>query len=95
MSESKTPRTDREASRIEDDEFVGDYVLASFARLLETELAAAREGYLDLIMSVGNKYPNETRHQTAKRYILRAEENGDNTAKQATAISSDKQVDAT
>lgn len=29
--------------------------------------------YHDLLMSVGNKYPGETRHQTAKRYILQAE----------------------
>lgn len=34
-----------------------------------------RAKYNELIMSVGNKYPNETRHQTALRYILQAENN--------------------
>ena len=32
-----------------------------------------RERYLELIMAVGLKYPNETRHQTALRYIISAE----------------------
>lgn len=30
--------------------------------------------YHDLIMQVGDKHPNETRHETAKRYIRQAEE---------------------
>lgn len=29
--------------------------------------------YNELLFAVGNKYPNETRHQTALRYILQAE----------------------
>lgn len=29
--------------------------------------------YQELLMAVGNKYPNETRHQTALRYIRNAE----------------------
>ena len=29
--------------------------------------------YYELIMAVANKYPNETRHQTALRYIKEAE----------------------
>jgi hypothetical protein len=29
--------------------------------------------YIELIMAVGNKYPNETRHETALRYIKSAE----------------------
>lgn len=37
--------------------------------------------WLDLIMQVGNKYPGESRHETAKRYILRAEDSGNNAAK--------------
>lgn len=30
--------------------------------------------YMELIMAVGNKYPGETRHQTALRYIRQAEQ---------------------
>lgn len=29
--------------------------------------------YNELIFAVGNKYPNETRHETALKYIRRAE----------------------
>ena len=31
------------------------------------------EKYFELIMAVGRKYPDETRHETALRYILAAE----------------------
>ena len=40
---------------------------------LERELAEAKRNYMDLIMSVGKAYPNETRHQTALRYIRECE----------------------
>jgi uncharacterized coiled-coil protein SlyX len=40
---------------------------------LERELAEQRELYNELIMAVGNKYKDETRHQTALRYIIMAE----------------------
>lgn len=33
--------------------------------------------YEELIMAVGNKYPNETRHETALRYIRQAETQDD------------------
>jgi len=33
------------------------------------------EEYNELILAIGNKYPNETRHQTALRYIKQAEKN--------------------
>ena len=39
--------------------------------------------YMDLIMTVGNKYPGETRHQTAKRFIVRAEQSSDGRASQS------------
>lgn len=42
--------------------------------------------YMDLLMQVGNKCPGESRHDTAKRYILRAEDSDDNTAKCAAGI---------
>ena len=35
--------------------------------------------YLELLYQVGNKHPGETRHQTALRYLQRAEQSG-NTA---------------
>ena len=41
--------------------------------------------YHDLLMSVGNKHPGETRHETAKRYILNAERWSD-TAGQAAPV---------
>ena len=40
---------------------------------LERELDEAKRNYMELIMSVGNAYPNETRHQTALRYIRERE----------------------
>jgi hypothetical protein len=39
--------------------------------------------YESLLLAVGKKYPDETRHQTALRYILQAEEPQDNRAAQA------------
>jgi hypothetical protein len=41
---------------------------------VEAERDALREKYEELIMAVGNKYEGETRHQTALRYIVKAEE---------------------
>jgi hypothetical protein len=40
---------------------------------LEAELARKDKLYSELIMAVGRKYPGETRHQTALRYIRMAE----------------------
>ena len=37
----------------------------------------ARQQYQELIYAVGNKYQNETRHETALRYIRKAEEISD------------------
>jgi len=37
------------------------------------ELKALQKKYYDLIMCVGKKYTNETRHETVKRYILERE----------------------
>ena len=36
--------------------------------------------YNELLFAVGNKYPNETRHQTALRYILQAEKGDEKAA---------------
>lgn len=37
------------------------------------QLESLREKYNELLYAVGNKYPNESRHQTALRYIKQAE----------------------
>ena len=42
------------------------------AREAETKREKLQKKYYDLIMAVANKYPNETRHETAKRYIMEA-----------------------
>lgn len=42
--------------------------------------------YHDLIMQVGKKYPGESRHDTAKRYILEAEKQDHGPAKEETDI---------
>ena len=38
-----------------------------------TALKGYKDDYFDLIMEVGKVYPNETRHQTARRYIRERE----------------------
>lgn len=53
------------------------------------ELASVKADYHELIMAVGNKYPNETRHQTALRYIKNAEDSGDNRPCDARASTSE------
>lgn len=57
---------------------------------------AEREKYNELIMAVASKYPNETRHQTALRYIQQAESNkGDGiaTASLETPLSGEEKPD--
>ncbi len=38
-----------------------------------SECERLRAAYNELLFAVGNKYPGETRHQTALRYIQQAE----------------------
>ena len=40
----------------------------------QLELDARKRDYYELIMAVGKKYEGETRHETAVRYILQAEQ---------------------
>lgn len=40
---------------------------------LKAELAEGRNLYNDLLYQVASKFPNETRHETAKRYIAQQE----------------------
>lgn len=50
-------------------------VVESFIReTIAKEREEASEKYHELILAVGNKHPNETRHETALRYIRQAEE---------------------
>lgn len=52
---------------------------AADARIAEAktdakELETIRAAYNELLFAVGSKYPGETRHETALRYIRQAEE---------------------
>ena len=40
---------------------------------LDAKLAGMKENYTELLMAVESKYPGETRHDTALRYIKEAE----------------------
>jgi len=42
-------------------------------RLLETMPVQTSERYSELLMAVGHKFPGESRHETALRYIREAE----------------------
>lgn len=56
-----------------DDE--ADTALAALdAALAEPEPDAIAAKYNELLMAVGHKYPGETRHETALRYITQAEQ---------------------
>jgi hypothetical protein len=48
----------------------------------EQHLKRLREKYNELIFAVVKKYPNETRHETALRYIKQAESDTTENAKQ-------------
>lgn len=50
--------------------------------------------YLELIYAVGKKWPNETRHQTALRYILEAEREDTTPAKQDVQINNTPAISA-
>ena len=63
--------------RIADELGVGDEPRCKWITIeissLKDRLKAADERYYELIMNVVNKYPNESRHETALRYIRQAE----------------------
>lgn len=46
----------------------------SSARAIDNARMADRKAYEELIYAVERKFPNETRHETALRYIRQAEE---------------------
>jgi len=52
---------------------------------LEAEVERLRKQYNELILAVGYKHEGETRHETALRYILEAEQ-GSNVPQQADAL---------
>jgi len=53
---------------------VPDDLIATYEKGFKDGAAQpAQELYNELLLAVGNKYPNETRHQTALRYIQQAE----------------------
>ena len=55
------------SSQIED--FISNLLSSATQQAVQEE----RKKYEELIMAVGNKYPGETRHETALRYIKQAE----------------------
>ena len=52
-------------------EHITDYIRDEGYRKLDEGITSKK--YAELLMSVGNKYEGETRHQTALRYIREAE----------------------
>ena len=48
--------------------------MSGYVYSLEMKYHALRTQYEELLYGVARKWPGETRHQTALRYILRAEE---------------------
>lgn len=54
----------------------------------QAEIARLQSQYHELIMAVGMKWPGESRHETALKYIRRAEQPvaGEGTAKQSAAL---------
>lgn len=59
--------------------------LGQMADELRTRLAEVEKdalAYQDLIYCVGMKHPNETRHETAKRYLRRTEQSTTEPAKE-------------
>jgi hypothetical protein len=70
--------------------FEGDkscYITGLYHRILaygqEKEEPKPESKYMELIMAVGQKHPNESRHETALRYIREAERSGEDYAKEA------------
>lgn len=94
LPEVKDARRALNALRLEvDGSIVNDLsarIEAAFAALRSQPAEALlREQYNELIMAVGQKHPGETRHQTALRYILLAEQHSDEA--QGEAVSNPKE----
>lgn len=47
--------------------------ISASVRPLNSESSKIKEKYMELIMAVATKFPGETRHETALRYILERE----------------------
>jgi hypothetical protein len=60
--------------RKENEEFRNGFYSLAFDRI-HKQLNELQQAYNELIMAVGMKFPNETRHQTALKYIQQAENN--------------------
>lgn len=59
---------------------IEDTVINDSALIMQSEL---EKKYHELLMAVGKKYPNESRHETALRYIREREEPNDDIAKES------------
>lgn len=67
----KLPKTIEDAEKIT--ERYIDQAWQRIQPLIAKETSRVNEKYQELILAVGNKYPDETRHQTALRYIRSVE----------------------
>lgn len=56
------------------------YEILALVEKQEKEAIEVKAKYQELILSVGKKYEGETRHETARRYILQAEQQPQQTA---------------
>ena len=52
---------------------IGEGCTTSDVKDIDAIAKAHREDYHELIMAISSKFPNETRHQTALRYIMERE----------------------
>ena len=60
----------------------GNYTPGIDDYVLRCKISAIVDSYNELIMAVERKWPNETRHETALRYIKQMEEPSDTMAKE-------------
>jgi seryl-tRNA synthetase len=65
---------------------------ADAIRSLRRDLEEVREKYNELIYQVGNKFPEETRHETALRYLRNAERMQGDLAQTARPIDAAKEL---
>jgi len=71
---SDTPMTDREEYTITARDVGFKAVSPGLCRLIENRLGETRKLYDELLFMVSDKFPEETRHQTALRYLREREQ---------------------
>lgn len=71
------------ASRLHGMNFTGEITALRQAAAQARELETVKAQYHELLFHVGTKHPNESRHETALRYIRQAEQSHGEAASQA------------